>query len=234
MSIKDGPGEGSWSVFAAKIMKERDNARENFLIANNQAKAYASERDQVISSYHRLLRAVGWNGEDPITDNEIEANIYKTASERDQARADHKEAEEENNTLRIRLATMTADRDAADEVREQADRDRKEALDEIAQLKAEIVLRYNAMIKCEQENERLKKAVSGLTYDLNAEKRRKCNECDDAAFRVAFKTEKRRDIIRLVAAAITSRYHRSSTWDEIFDACESAVTAVYKRLDEEK
>ena len=28
MSIKDGPGEGTWSVFAQKVVEERDAARE--------------------------------------------------------------------------------------------------------------------------------------------------------------------------------------------------------------
>lgn len=27
MSVLDGPGEGTWSVFAAKVMEERDDAR---------------------------------------------------------------------------------------------------------------------------------------------------------------------------------------------------------------
>lgn len=28
MSVKDGPGEGTWSVFAQKVVEERDAARE--------------------------------------------------------------------------------------------------------------------------------------------------------------------------------------------------------------
>lgn len=28
MSIKDGPGEGTWSVFAEKVVEQRDAARE--------------------------------------------------------------------------------------------------------------------------------------------------------------------------------------------------------------
>ena len=28
MSIKDGPGEGSWSVFAEKVVAERDKLRD--------------------------------------------------------------------------------------------------------------------------------------------------------------------------------------------------------------
>ena len=27
MSLKDGPGEGGWAVFAEKVVKERDEAR---------------------------------------------------------------------------------------------------------------------------------------------------------------------------------------------------------------
>jgi len=28
MSVKDGPGEGSWSVFAEKVVAERDKLRD--------------------------------------------------------------------------------------------------------------------------------------------------------------------------------------------------------------
>ena len=41
MSVLDGPGEGTWSVFAAKVMEERDDARR--------------ERDEALAKYQFMV-----------------------------------------------------------------------------------------------------------------------------------------------------------------------------------
>lgn len=51
MSIKDGPGEGTWSVFAQKVVEQRDDAREE-----------AANLRKTIEGVSRSLAAVsnGW------------------------------------------------------------------------------------------------------------------------------------------------------------------------------
>lgn len=58
MSIKDGPGEGTWSVFAQKVVEQRDEAREE-----------AANLRQTIEGVARTLTATanGWPYEqDPV------------------------------------------------------------------------------------------------------------------------------------------------------------------------
>ena len=39
MSLSDGPGEGTWSVFAQKVVEERDEAREQLADVRKQLEA---------------------------------------------------------------------------------------------------------------------------------------------------------------------------------------------------
>ena len=69
MSVLDGPGEGTWSVFAAKVVEERDALREEveqlrasratlILLVNR----LAADRRQV---YARLREIMPWVGQCP-------------------------------------------------------------------------------------------------------------------------------------------------------------------------
>jgi hypothetical protein len=51
MSVLDGPGEGTWSVFAMKVVEERDEARADFANAcdvgrRQEARAEKAERER--------------------------------------------------------------------------------------------------------------------------------------------------------------------------------------------
>lgn len=63
MSVLDGPGEGTWSVFAQKVVEERDVAREHVAILRKALKAYyhecqcqRTEMDNVNILAYRALR----------------------------------------------------------------------------------------------------------------------------------------------------------------------------------
>lgn len=64
MSIKDGPGEGTWSVFAQKVVEERDAAREEVARLRAEVAALRAERDdaraenaQLRQEYENLIGA---------------------------------------------------------------------------------------------------------------------------------------------------------------------------------
>ena len=44
--VRNGPGEGSWSVFAGKVVEERDEAREEVERLNAEVKRLTTERDE--------------------------------------------------------------------------------------------------------------------------------------------------------------------------------------------
>lgn len=50
MSIKDGPGEGTWSVFAEKVVEERDAAREEVARLRAEAKRADDEATRLANS----------------------------------------------------------------------------------------------------------------------------------------------------------------------------------------
>lgn len=55
MSIKDGPGEGTWSVFAGKVVEERDAARERVADLEKQLQR---QTDWYQQRFNRLRRWV--------------------------------------------------------------------------------------------------------------------------------------------------------------------------------
>ena len=55
MSVLDGPGEGTWSVFALKAVEERDEAREALAESHRAASVL---RDQVIVATHERDEAL--------------------------------------------------------------------------------------------------------------------------------------------------------------------------------
>ena len=71
MSVKDGPGEGAWSVFALKVVEERDALREEVeqLRASRATlillvDRLAADRRQV---YARLREVMPWVGHCPFS-----------------------------------------------------------------------------------------------------------------------------------------------------------------------
>lgn len=85
MSVQNGPGEGTWSVFAMKVSEERDAAR--------------AEVDRL----QRLLKMA--------EDEAVEADNHGRAQSK---RADHLEAESERAlAAEERLEQMTRERDEA-------------------------------------------------------------------------------------------------------------------------
>ena len=64
MSVLDGPGEGTWSVFAEKVVEERDRAREQVAMLRQALKTYYheckcqhAEMDEVNRQAYAALRA---------------------------------------------------------------------------------------------------------------------------------------------------------------------------------
>lgn len=72
MSVLDGPGEGTWSVFAQRVVRERDDAREEIerchdslrnadatiQAAYRERDAYRSERDRAWEHVALLRKAL--------------------------------------------------------------------------------------------------------------------------------------------------------------------------------
>lgn len=55
MTLKDGPGEGSWSVFAEKVVEERDKLRAEYAAARN---AFGVERRELMTERDKARAAL--------------------------------------------------------------------------------------------------------------------------------------------------------------------------------
>ena len=89
MSVLDGPGEGTWSVFAMKVAEERDAARE--ALANSDA-CWRMEQEFLQRKLDEArAEAIAWKERaDERNDecNSIQRHMNVTARERDEARAE--------------------------------------------------------------------------------------------------------------------------------------------------
>ena len=54
MSVLDGPSDGTWSVFASKVVRERDDARFDAASLKSRLALAQSERDEAVA----LLREI--------------------------------------------------------------------------------------------------------------------------------------------------------------------------------
>lgn len=75
--VRNGPGEGSWSVFAEKVMEERDEAQA-------EVKRLTAERDAAQAETKRLIDRLAWA--EARVDEDAETG--RIAAERDAARAE--------------------------------------------------------------------------------------------------------------------------------------------------
>ena len=95
MSVLDGPGEGTWSVFAAKVVEERDEARADFANACDvgrrqeaRAEKAGRERDELRAQLAFLREEYGVNADNgTLTRDALEQKIQVLLHERRQLRA---------------------------------------------------------------------------------------------------------------------------------------------------
>ena len=95
MSVLDGPGEGTWSVFAAKVVEERDEARADFANACDvgrrqeaRAEKAGRERDELRAQLAFLREEYGVNADNgTLTRDALEQKIEVLLHERRQLRA---------------------------------------------------------------------------------------------------------------------------------------------------
>jgi len=55
MSVLDGPGEGTWSVFAQKVVEERDALREALRAAEKRELEALAELDEARAALQRVV-----------------------------------------------------------------------------------------------------------------------------------------------------------------------------------
>ena len=60
MSIKDGPSQGDWSVFAEKVVAERDEARAKLVEAKDALRAMFAACDEWAAEFTQHKRAMNW------------------------------------------------------------------------------------------------------------------------------------------------------------------------------
>jgi len=142
MSIKDGPGEGTWSVFASKVVAERDAAREEI---ERLRKDHERSTDWFQQRFNRLRR---WVKEEVEPLSEDVARRYFAIC------ANGSPSPHESADWRETMHGFTLERDAA----------RKEA----KRLRAEVDVLHRAALGEAAENDRLRRQVDSLVEAADA------------------------------------------------------------------
>jgi len=114
MSVLDGPGEGTWSVFAAKVVEERDELRHKLAGEAAHIKSLEGllvdavrERDEARAALARTDRARR------DSENAWEEEYDAMKRERDEARADFDSLEDD--AVKVVLAYRNGDKIELDE-----------------------------------------------------------------------------------------------------------------------
>ena len=139
MSVLDGPGEGTWSVFAMKVVEERDEALARCGTLRELADQAAAEQGL---AQRRMMEA------------QKERDEARAEVERLHARIEHIAA---SHVESLRLSVEAARREGAEAMRELA-----EANADVLQHKEERLRLRSALLKAEKGRDECLRALRGL------------------------------------------------------------------------